>query len=271
METAASRLSPRRPFESCVATASAPATASPPPSNRGSRAQPPARAPHAASASGVGARRSSEGASSVRTVTLSPSSRAAILTAKHVAAAASTTSVRAVVDGLAVNLGVRATAASTAVAEARCTVEYAALRTLPQASSTGTTNLPTTFGRQKSRVCAAPASRTGKARHRSTYAIILPNRSSCKGVRRKWFCGHFSNRGSTAASAAENSAPPKNARPSASAPSSSLRCAATRSRHASASIPSQNVPSKMRVHLAAKGPSGKSWTKCGLACRDRTI
>ena len=25
------------------------------------------------------------------------------------------------------------------------------------------------------------------------------------------------------------------------------------------------------VHLCAKGPSGKSWTKCGRACRDRTI
>ena len=92
------------------------------------------------------------------------------------AAAASTTSVRVVVDGLAVNLGVRATAASTVAGAARRTVEYAAFLRLPQASSTGTTTRPIKFGRQKSRVCAAPASMISKERHRSTYAIMFEKR-----------------------------------------------------------------------------------------------
>ena len=119
------------------------------------------------------------------------------------AAAASTTSVRVVVEGLVLNLGVRATAASTVAGAARAAHRRVRRisRELPQASSTGITTRPIKFGRQKSRVCAAPASKISKERHRSTYAIILPNRSSCNGVRRKWFWGHFNKRGSTAASA----------------------------------------------------------------------
>ena len=135
----------------------------------------------------------------------------------------------------------------------RRTVRVRALRTLPQASSTGTTTRPTTFVAKKSGVCAAPASMISKERHRSTYAIILPNRFSCKGVQRKWFCGH-----SVIEAAPPRRpralGPPKNARPSASAPSSSLRCAATRSRHASASLPSQTRP-KIRV----PGREGPFW------------
>ena len=167
-------------------------------------------------------------------------------------------------------MSVRATAASTIVV-ARRTVEYAAFLVAAGLEPSGITTRPIKFGRQKSRRLDAPAPKTSKERRRSTYAIILPNRSSCNGVCRKWFWGHFSKRGSTAAGRLHQTLHRPRTRDHHITPLRARSDAPRRARDTPRPRPFTKRAVEDRFHLSEKGPSGDSWTKCGLACRDRTI